>query len=142
MNVDFYILETTSPLKSWQFTCQLIEQRYQQKQSIYVAMASADELTRMDTLLWTFKDISFIPHVVDQDPHQSAPVIVGLNENTTTTRPPYDVFFNLSNQIPHALNNITTLIEIVFAQAVVQQSARERFRYYRDLGLTLNTIKA
>lgn len=141
MKVDFFILNTQSAMKAWHFTCQLIEKEYLAEKSLYVQMCSEDDAARMDSLLWTFKDISFIPHVIYQDSGLSqitAKVAIGFEKVLNKT---YDVLINLSKEIPPFYKQFSYIIEIVFAEPEVQQFARERFRYYREQGLTLNTIK-
>lgn len=141
MKVDFYVLETSSAMSAWLFTCQLIEQHYQNNLRVYVHTKSYDDASRIDHLLWIYKDISFIPHEIDQSPqsNQSSPIVIGFRTEAPASN--YDLLINLSCEIPPFYAAFPQLIEIVFATQEVQQLARERFRYYREQGLTLNTIK-
>lgn len=141
MKVDFYVLKTNSGLKAWHFVCQLIEQFYQDKKSIYVHTRTHNDATRMDHLLWTFKDISFIPHELYQTKDKTSPIAIGCGETVPLPSQTFDILVNLSMEAPSFYTQFPHLIEIVFSDPNMQQLARERFRYYREQGLTLNTIK-
>lgn len=144
MKVDFHVLQTTtSALKAWHYACHLIEELYQEKKSLYIHMDNEDEALRFDNLLWTFSDISFIPHVVYQPTLDVQPkaVAIGFGDTEPPPHATYDVLFNLSAKVPTFHQQFAHLIEIVFYATHVQQLARERFRYYREHEYLLNTIK-
>lgn len=138
MIVDFYVIKESSAIKSLQFACTLIEQAYQQQQRVYIHTASLADAERLDNLLWTFRDDSFIPHNIylasDQQPPQ---VRIGFGE----TAPSSDVLINLTDKIPPFFQQFNRVIEIVFDDPVVQQLARERYKQYRDKQCEINTIK-
>lgn len=138
MIVDFYVLKEDSGLKSLHFACQLIEKAYQEQQQVYVHTSSQEEAERIDQLLWTFKDDSFIPHHLYQaDDTQPPPVRIGFD-----AAPPHaDLLINLCDKIPAFYQNFGRVIEIVFNDPTVQQSARERFKQYREQQCEINTIK-
>ena len=141
MKIDFYILETSSNEKSQLFACQLIEKIYsEQQKQIYINTSSRDEAERFDTLLWTYRDDSFLPHnlynPLDDSP---APISVGFNEQIPDDS--NDIMLNLSRDVPSFYQQFNHIIEIVFADTLVQQLARDRYKLYRSQGHTINTIK-
>lgn len=137
--IEFYILENTSAQKSLHFTCQLIEKIHQEQQHIYVHTASRGEAERVDTLLWTYRDDSFLPHHLhDENDELPSPIQIGYQEKPQHHQ---DVLINLHRDVPEFYQQFTHVIEIIFADPVMQQLARERYRYYRDQGCEINTHK-
>ena len=100
---------------------------------------SKEEADRLDTLIWTFKEESFIPHNLYQPDEPFPPAIqIGCDITPNTHR---DLLINLNLQIPLFYTQFSHVIEIVFSDPHVQQLARERYRQYREQGHELNTLK-
>src|SRR5262249_33569669 len=140
MQIDFYILETTSGQKSLLFACQQIEKLHtEQKKRIYINMNSLDEAQRFDDLLWTFRDNSFLPHsLYDPSDDRPPPIQIGVDVAPINHQ---DILLNLSQKAPLFYSQFNHVIEIVFSDPAVQQWARQRFKHYRDEGHDINTIK-
>lgn len=137
--VDFYVLETESAQKSWFFACELVEKHYASQQKIYLHTGTAAEAERLDALLWTFKEDSFLPHTIYQAGDANPPAIqIGYQEIIPSHQ---EVLINLCTTVPSFARQFKHIIEIVFTEPLVQQLARERYRHYRDSGFTLNTHK-
>ena len=62
--VDFYVLPDTADGARLEFACRIAEKAYTQAHRVYVHAASAAEAARLDELLWTFRDTSFVPHAL------------------------------------------------------------------------------
>jgi DNA polymerase-3 subunit chi len=139
MKVDFYILETSSRQAAWHFACSLIEKAYADQQHVYVHTPSKEEAERMDALLWTYKDDSFLPHLMThQVENNPPPILIGYDNAPTMNK---QLLVNLTQDIPPFYSEFSHLIEIVFSDPIVQQLARNRFRQYRESGCELNTHK-
>lgn len=137
--IDFYILGTTNEQEAQRFACQLIEKSYAKGQKLYIHTSSLDEASRLDKLLWTFSDTSFLPHHICTDKNvTSAPIQIGF-----ATKPEHhsEILFNLSREVPQFFNQFNQVIEIVFSEPNVQQLARDRFRQYRESGCEIKTYK-
>ena len=137
MQIDFYILEQSNEQQSLLFACQLIEKMYE-KHKIYLHFNSYEAANRMDHLLWTFRDDSFIPHQL-YHPNTTFPPPVQLGYEQAP--PHHEVIINFSQQSPDFFAHFNHLIEIVFAEPSMQQSARERYRHYRSQGHDIKTYK-
>jgi DNA polymerase-3 subunit chi len=135
MNIDFYILETATAQQALLFTCKLVEKH--PDEPIYLHTSSQQEAERLDALLWTYKDDSFIPHAL-YDPAATHPPRVQIGHTSPTTG---HLLINLTQEIPAFYQQFPRMIEIVFSDPHVQQLARERFRQYREQGCELNTYK-
>lgn len=131
--IDFYI-HNSNGQKPWVFACKLIEKLDLQKK-IYVHTRSKEEANHLDQLLWTYKDICFIPHCLLNT--GDAPVQIGYS----TLPDQLDVFINLSDLFPESFNQYHNIIEFVFIDPTMQQLARERYKRYRAALCTITTHK-
>jgi len=137
-DIDFYILDNDMPLGRERMACRLAEKIYRLGRSVFIHTASATDSHRLDDLLWTFRDGSFVPHALaGQAVEASAtatPVMIGHDGN-----PPdfSDVLINLSTEVPLFFSRFDRVTEIIGRQDKV--SGRERFRFYRDRGYPLKS---
>lgn len=138
-NVHFYILETAVQQQRLLMACHFIEKQYHAQQSVYIHVDSAEIATRFDQLLWTFRDNSFLPHhIVSNQIEPIPPILIGYDANHLV---PATCFINLSTHFPQPFLQYTEVIEIVIADPVQQQTARERYKQYRDQQAHLQTHK-
>jgi len=139
MKVDFYVLETNHAQKAWLFACQWLEKAYAAKQKVYVHHLSQANAEKFDSLLWTFREDSFIPHGILQSAQEFPPPIqIGY---TTELPLQPETLLHFCEQVPPFYDRFQRVIEIVFADPDVQQLGRERFKFYRSLGCDITTHK-
>jgi DNA polymerase-3 subunit chi len=62
--VDFYVLEDDSEDARLRVACRIVDKATQQDQHVFINAASDAEAAKLDDLLWTFSQGSFIPHKV------------------------------------------------------------------------------
>lgn len=134
--VDFYILQEANLQQARVFACHLLEKTYAENKRVFVRTSSKEEAERLDGLLWTFKDISFLPHTLNNN--QPAPIQIGYEEPSTQE---FDVLLNLAVEIKPFYQAVPHVIEIVFSDSSVQQLARDRYRQYREQQCEINTHK-
>jgi len=139
--VDFYVLEDDADQARDHFACRLVEKAWRLKHKIYLHAASEAEARRLDGLLWTYDDRSFLPHVLDApdlDPGlaEATPVRVGA-----AAEPGFeaDLLVNLDHSVPLFFSRFERVAEIVGGDEAQRSAARERFRFYRDRGYTLQS---
>jgi len=139
-DIDFYILDTDLPLGREKMACRLAEKVYRLGRSVFIHTASAADSRRLDDLLWTFRDGSFVPHAVtDQaaeapEAESAAPVIISHDETPLYLS---DVLINLSVEVPLFFSRFDRVTEIIGEQD--KASGRERFRFYKDRGYPLKS---
>ena len=139
--VDFYVRPETSPEAIERFACRLVETVWQRGHSVLVLAESDAAARRIDDLLWTFRDESFVPHrrLGPGGPGTSAadaPVIVsppGLWDGEL------DVLLNLTAHVPDECAHAHRIAEVVPGSGPGRDAARRRFREYRDRGFELKT---
>lgn len=135
--IDFYILSNDHYRDGEKLACQLADKALQHRHRIYIHTDSAMQAERMDDLLWTFRDISFLPHALNPDSAApEAPILIGYQS------PPPDkrhILINLSATIPEFFICFERVAEIVSPDKDHKRLARDRFRQYRDGGYSLHT---
>ncbi len=96
--------------------------------------SGAEEARRLDELLWTYRERSFVPHdLVESAGADPAPVLIGT---ALEQAPSQDVLLNLAAQVPEGFERFARIVEPLDADAERRQRGRERFRVYRERGFT------
>jgi DNA polymerase-3 subunit chi len=140
--VDFYVLEDTADQARERFACRLVEKAWRLQHKIYLHAASAQDAQRVDQLLWTFRDGSFVPHALDTGGLDgeldgtlaaATPVRIGSGADPAFDA---DLLVNLDREVPLFFSRFERVAEIVAGEDD-KAAARERFRFYRDRGYTL-----
>ena len=131
--VDFYILpEAGLEARSVErFACRVTARAWTAGNRVHLHMASEHMAEVMDDLLWTFRDISFIPHeryAGGPPDSPETPVTIG---HARQPPPGVDLIINLAHAIPHFAPKAKRIIEIAGGDAAHRQQARQRYRQYR-----------
>ena len=137
--VDFYILQDNKAKALDQFACRIAEKAYKQGHQVYINTSSDQQLEYLDDLMWTFRDGSFLPHDRYSNDHSSEQAVLlgyGIEPEGVD-----DVLLNLSDDIPAFFSRFKRVAELVGGDDTARESARARYRFYKDRGYTLNTHK-
>jgi len=135
MRVDFYITNNSDTQSCYPLACRLLEKAYAQKHSVYVHTENEQQAQLLNQQLWTFRDISFIPHnLVNETCALSPPVQIGFQQVPEHMN---DLMLNLSLDIPSCYNRFARIMEIVPAEQTWKTALREHFRFYREQGCQL-----
>ncbi len=136
--VDFYILRGTGDLERQQFACRLAEKAYRLDNRVHIHAVNQESAQKLDDLLWTFRDGSFVPHeILGSSPGEPvSPVTIGCNEIPTGN---CDLLINLSDTVPDAASSFPRVAEVVSSDEECKAQSRQRFVDYRDQGHTLDT---
>ena len=106
---------------------------------MYLQTADAGQAQRLDDLLWTFKDGSFLPHeIFAGGPASHARVLVLLGDAAAPASH-RQLVVNLTDAIPAELEQYERVAEIVDVDPERKRIARERYKQYRDRGCTLES---
>ena len=137
--VDFYILEK-SRHDQLRLACHLAEKAFLSNMTVYVHAASAAQAMQLDKLLWVFRDGSFVPHrcINEQDTtgKYEEKVVIGCGEDSQQH---HDILINLASEVPAIFSRFDRVAELVDRGDEPRASGRQRFRFYRDRGYSLNT---
>ena len=96
--IDFYISKQDSDEARARLACRVAEKAYQMKHRVYVHVDDRQQAEQLDQLLWVYRDRSFVPHCLSDDPHcAEAAVIIGYGEAPAETP---EVLVNISSEVP------------------------------------------
>ena len=139
--IDFYILASKKPDAAEHTACRLAEKAYGLKHSIYIHTSGQQQTAQLDKLLWTFRDGSFVPHQLHRvDAINNSPVIIGHETSLDTELATHhQLLINLEKMAPPFFSRFERVLEIVGADELQRDSARERFKFYRERGYELQT---
>jgi DNA polymerase-3 subunit chi len=135
--IDFYIIGQNTDASRQIVACRLAEKAYKLGHRVYIHTESQAQSAQMDDLLWTFRAGSFLPHSVHPpEEDRDIPVLVG---HDSPPEQDTDVLVNLAPHVPTFFSRFRRVAELVDQDAASKQSARERFRFYRERGYELQT---
>ncbi|MCG6872944.1 MAG: DNA polymerase III subunit chi [Gammaproteobacteria bacterium] len=131
--IDFYLVQSPGESAARRVACRLANKAWRAGNQVFIHTRNEDETQAMDELLWTFSPGSFVPHGTgESDP--AAPVVIDAGpapEDHTA------VLISLRDEVPEGFSRFQRLAEIVAADEVARNGARERYRFYRDRGYPL-----
>lgn len=130
---DFYLLAEAGDAAREHFACRLAAKVYGLSHRVHLRLPDAAALERVDSLLWTFADDSFVPHDIVLDGAPDAPVTLAdahrpLPDGT-------DVCINLCDDPVDG--DCARIAEIVAADEAARAAGRRRYAAYRERGLAL-----
>ena len=137
--VDFYVLPDDAAEDGLATACRLCEKAVASGKRVHVHAPDGDAAAEIDRLLWVYKQGGFIGHqrAGAPDPELAA-VLIGGDEPLPSHR---DVLLNLGRAVPPFFDRFERVLEIVAGDAAARGRSRERFKFYRDRGLTPETHK-
>ena len=135
--IDFYLLDHATDGGKDAAVCKLAHKIFRLGHRIYILTRDHEGAQRLDQLLWTFSQGSFIPHGLGARPADiDMPVLIGREEPPAAHD---DVLIQLTPQVPEFFSRFRRVAEVVDGRADEKTLARERFRFYRDRGYELQT---
>jgi DNA polymerase-3 subunit chi len=137
--INFYVLSQSGEQARQLFACRLAEKAYRLDNSVYIHARDRSAAERIDELLWTFRDGSFVPHQVAGPGSNDAesPITIGCDGDVG----PRDLLINLCDDVPACADAFPRVAELVTSDESSKQLSRRRFATYRDQGHELETHK-
>lgn len=136
--VDFYVLAQVDERARHMLACKLAEKAWRLENTVYIHAKNRSDAERLDQLLWTFRDGSFVPHGLAgrDDGTQASPIMIGCDEQGIGNR---DLLINLCDEIPPFIEGFPRVAELVTSDETCRQASRRRYAAYRDHGHELKT---
>lgn len=132
--IDFH----TNVGDALQYACRLVRKAYLADQQV-VVLAEPARLRTFDELLWTFSPLEFVPHcMADSALAPQTPIVLAADLERA---PHHRVLLNLGAAVPQQFARFERLLEVIGNAPEELASGRERYRFYRDRGYTLNNYK-
>ena len=136
--IDFYVISDTAADAHLRHACRLAEQAVEAGQRVFILATHADDVKRIDDLLWSFGQRSFLPHEIATPTSPSHPLVRILIGND----PPdnfRDLLINLSADTPSEITSLPRIAELVPFDPERKRLAREHFKHYRERGIEPTT---
>ncbi|MBL0125070.1 MAG: DNA polymerase III subunit chi [Betaproteobacteria bacterium] len=114
------------------FACKLAKRAYDDGRKLVVYAPTPALADEFDRALWTFSQLSFVPHV--KASHALAaetPIVIALDD---ASLPHHEALLNLGNEPPAFFSRFEALRELVLAGDEDRALARERARFYKSRG--------
>lgn len=131
-SIDFYF----NAGDRLEVACRLAGKAYTRKKKLLIFAPDRDTAKRVDRMLWTLQQLSFLPHCRADDalaPH--TPVLIA----TQAYDPPQsDVLLNLSQDCPPFFERYARLLEVVGAGEEERSQGRTRYRFYKERGYAIS----
>lgn len=132
--IDFH----TNVGDSLNYACRLVRKAYLAGETIMV-MADVARLRVFDDALWTFSQLDFIPHCMAGNALAGeTPVVLATDLEQA---PHHRVLLNLGANVPPQFTRFERLLEVIGNAPDELAAGRERYRFYRDRGYTLNNYR-
>jgi len=127
----FYILNKAEDLKI--SVCKIIKEYYKKKYKIFVSTCNNDLVNELNNLLWTFEQISFIPHCTTKNYDKDSPVLLSGRDNfpETINLKEYDVWLNLDYEVEENYTDFEIILEIVSQNEEQRILSRKRYLNYQ-----------
>jgi len=135
--VDFYVLDRVDELARNTLACKLAEKAWRLENTIHIHTMTRADAERLDKLLWTFRDGSFVPHELAGG-DTGAPVTIGYGSDIAGPR---DLLINLCDDIPTFAESFPRVAELVTSDENCRAKSRIRYATYRDQGHKITTHK-
>ena len=133
--VDFYVLDRVDEHARYMLACRLAEKAYRLENTVHIHTESQADAERLDQLLWTFRDGSFVPHDFAAD-DVTTPITIGCDSDAVKPR---DLLINLCDEIPKFAEIFPRIAELISGDEDCKSKGRKRFAEYREHGNDLKT---
>lgn len=147
MQVQFYLPATTASTNADTATvpaailqaCLLCADFYRNNQKVFVYCANQQDAEQLDEVLWQFDAHSFVPHnLAGEGPARGAPIEISWLPPKNSRQ----VLVNLTSTVPAFANRFSQIIEFVPQAEADKEIARQKYKHYRQLGVTPQTVQA
>jgi DNA polymerase III subunit chi len=115
------------------YTCRLLRKAYLKGARVQV-LADAAQIDALDRGLWLMGQGEFVPHSTSASSsrvRQRSPIVLGMEGSEAA-----EVLVNLTSRMPEDVHNFGRVIEIVGSAEADRLQARQRWKQYRDGGLS------
>jgi DNA polymerase III subunit chi len=121
------------------YTCRLLRKASRQGARVVVT-APADTLAALDTALWTFDPIEFVPHLLHRPgsavPERLRATPVWLMQSAADAAS-HEVLVNLGPVAPEGFESFAKVIDIVSTDDDAVRAGRQRWKHYANRGYTI-----
>ena len=138
LRIDFYLVREPAADAGEVTACRIAEKAWSRGHRVHVHTDSPDSARRLDDLLWTWRDESFVPHsrCEGDETEGGSPVTIGWRKVPEFAD---DLLLNLDVRVPEGFARFSRIAEIVDGREASIAAGRERYRRYREHGCEPST---
>ncbi len=133
--ISFYVGRSNALRARLLLACKVLEKAQVQALNTYIHLDSAETCRQLDELIWTYNDLSFIPHNLAPKREEGVRVQLGYDYEPMEN---CDFLINLSNKEPEFFGRFVRMAEILDQEPAILHAGRERYKLYRDRGYNLD----
>ena len=113
--------------------CKIVKKYYEVGNRILISSQNSVIIKNINKLLWTFEQLSFIPHSTNDeyDPLTSVLLFDTNYINDSILKNDYNVFINLDDKVKTDYHNHEVIVELVTSNEEQKKIAREKYLYYK-----------
>lgn len=112
--------------------CRLAGKAFAHKKRLLIFAPDRETAGRVDRMLWTWQQQSFVPHCLADDPLAAqTPVLITAE---SADPPECDVLLNLAAECPPFFERYARLLEVVGMDDAERGRGRGRYRFYKERG--------
>jgi DNA polymerase-3 subunit chi len=118
------------------YACRLLRKAVASGAKVVVT-GDETSLQALDTLLWTFAPLEFVPHCRADSPieqRMASPIVLAPHMDQGVALPHHQVLLNLGETVMPGYENFERTIEVVTLDEQDRQNARQRWKHYADRG--------
>jgi DNA polymerase-3 subunit chi len=118
------------------YACRLLRKAAAKGAKVAVT-ADAALLRELDSVLWTFAPLEFVPHCQSNAPAamlDASPIVLC---EAARSAPHHQVLVNLGDEVPEGFERFERLIEVVTRDEGDRAGARARWQHYKGRGYAL-----
>ena len=128
----FYILDSDDDINYC--TCKIIKKFYEEGKKILVSSKNSILIDDLNKLLWTFEQLSFIPHSTSKDYDSFTPVLLTETgyKNDSIIKKDYNIFINLDDEVKTDYHDYEIVVELVSGNEYRKNLSRDKYLYYKN----------
>ncbi len=118
------------------FACKLAKRAYEDGRKLVVYAPTPALADEFDRALWSFSQLSFVPHVKSGHPLAGQTPVVIAHDDAGLAH--HEALLNLGDDPPPFFSRFDALREMVLADENDRARARERARFYKSRGFDVS----
>lgn len=121
------------------YACRLLRKAVASGAKVVVT-GDETSLQALDTLLWTFAALEFLPHCRADSPIEqsmASPIVLAAQLDDGEALPHHQVLLNLGDAVMPGYERFERTIEVVTLNEQDRQNARQRWKHYADRGYAI-----
>ncbi len=131
--VGFYVVQAAGEEQRLQVAARLTDKAFGRGHRVFINAANESQARQLDTLLWSFRPASFLPHALQGEEHAEQ-IAIGWGQDPGDHN---DLLINLQLDIPAFFSRFQRVAEVVTQDEDSITALRRSWKFYKDRGYEL-----